>query len=455
MDKYNEFIQQKINMGSDSGFEPLFMPDSLFDFQKYLTEWAIRKGRAAIFSDCGTGKTIMQLVWAKNVYLKTKKPVLILTPLAVSAQTIKEGAKFGIDCTRSKTGKIESDIVITNYERLQYFTPDKFSGVVCDESSILKSFAGARRSEITAFMRKTPYRLLTTATAAPNDYIELGTSSEALGNIGFVDMLSRFFKNDNNNCSIKRMFGEIPKWRLKHHAEIPFWRWVTSWAMACRKPSDLGFEDGEFILKPLKINDVLVKTEKIPEGFLFNIPASTLPEQREEKRRTIKDRCDYVLEILEEKKEQSILWCQLNDEGDYLEDVVPESVQISGSDSDDKKEEAFLGFASGQIRRLITKPKIGAWGLNFQNCNHIVMFPSHSYEQYYQSIRRCWRFGQKNPVTVDIVLTEGERKILLNLKRKAVAADTMFENLIGEMNNSVVINKIKRDLKKEELPAWL
>jgi hypothetical protein len=453
--EYKDYLQNKNNLGADTGFEPVWIPDFLFDFQKALVEWAIRKGRAALFEDCGLGKTPQQLVWAENVARKTNKPVLILAPLAVSAQTVHEGEKFDIECIRSNDGKITGKIIITNYERLHYFNCNDFSGVVCDESSILKNFDGSFKAQITEFMRKVSYRLLATATAAPNDYIELGTSSEALGYLGFLDMLNRYFKNDNNNIGLRRMFGEAPKWRFKGHSQLPFWRWVTSWARACRKPSDLGFKDDKFILPKLIEIENLVEAEVIPDGCLFHFPASTLPEQREEKKRTIKERCNTVLEKVSGEKRQSLVWCQLNDEGNYLENIIPDSVQISGSDSDDKKERVFMEFANGNIKNLITKPKIGAWGMNWQNCNHIVYFPSHSYEQYYQAVRRCWRFGQKNDVTVDIVMTEGERKIMKNLQRKNESAMKMFNNLVLEMNNSVKHTSNIHYTKQEVLPQWL
>lgn len=452
---YTQFLELKQQRGVDCGFEPVWVPDFLFDFQKSLTEWAIKKGRGALFEDCGLGKTPQQLVWAENVARKTNKPILILAPLAVSAQTTREADKFGIECYRSMDGKIKSRIVITNYEKLCHFNYNDFSGVVCDESSILKSFDGARKTEITEFMRRVPYRLLCTATAAPNDYIELGTSSEAIGYLGFMDMLNRFFKNDNNNSGLRRMFGETPKWRLKGHAETPFWRWVTSWARACRQPSDLGFDNAKFKLPPLNEVENLVNAETLPDGCFLPMHAATLPEQREEKRRTIKERCERVSEIISKNGKQTVVWCQLNDEGDFLEEIIPDSVQISGSDNDDKKEKVFLDFANGSIKTLITKPKIGAWGMNWQNCCHVVYFPSHSYEQYYQAVRRCWRFGQKSPVTVDIVLTEGERKIMRNLQRKNIAAMKMFDNLVLEMNHSIKIQKVNDFIEREKIPSWL
>lgn len=452
---YKDFLINRSQFNSNQGFEPIYIPDFLFDFQKHITEWAIRKGRSAILEDCGLGKTIQQLVWAKNVYLKTKKPVLILAPLAVSSQTVKESEKFGIECVKSVTGKVTGEITITNYEKLHMFNSSDYSGVVCDESSILKSFNGSRKSEITNFMKKIPFRLLSTATAAPNDYIELGTSSEALGYMGFIDMLNMFFKNDNSNTTLRRMYGEVPKWRLKGHAGTPFWRWVTSWAIACRMPSDLGFSDNEFILPKLIENEIVVNAETLPDGYFLPIHANTLPEQREEKKRTIKERCERVLELIDGRDDQCVVWCQLNDEANYLKKNIPDSVEISGKDSDDKKERSFMEFAEGNIKNLITKPKIGAWGMNWQNCSHTITFPSHSYEQYYQSIRRFWRFGQKKEVEVDIVMTEGERKVVRNLYRKNTNAIKMFKSLVCEMSNSTPIKLNNIFNEKMEVPEWM
>lgn len=453
--EYPDFIHQKTHEGASSGFEPMFIPEILFDFQESLTTWAIEKGRAAIFADCGLGKTGMQLVWAENIRLKTNKPVLVATPLAVSAQTVREGEKFGIEVRRSNDGTAHNGINVTNYEKLHLFNPNDFAGMVCDESSILKSFDGKRKQEITGFMRKIPYRLLCTATAAPNDYIELGTSSEALGYLGHMDMLNRFFKNDQNNSATRRMYGEAPKWRFKGHAETPFWRWVTSWARAVRKPSDLGFNDEQFNLPPLIENEHPVDTEYVAEGFLFAMPAVTLKDQREERKNTIQERCEKVTEMVKNTGKPALVWCHMNEEGDTLERMIPDAIQVSGKDSDDKKERSFLEFIDGNARVLVTKPKIGAWGLNFQHCNHVVYFPSHSYEQYYQSVRRCWRFGQKSPVTVDIVMTEGERAVLSNLQKKSDKAGIMFENLVNEMNRSIAIQGGRQFNQPEKVPAWL
>ena len=452
---YADFIARKTQGGADSGFEPVWLPNFLFDFQRELVEWAVRKGRAAIFADCGLGKTPMGLVWASNVARKTGRPVLYLTPIAVAAQTVREAQKFGIDAIQSKDGASAGHIVVANYERLHYFSADDFAGVVCDESSILKSFAGKRRGEITAFMRKVPYRLLQTATAAPNDYIELGTSSEALGYLGHMDMLNRFFKNDLNNSAQGRMRGEVIKWRLKGHAETPFWQWVCSWARAVRRPSDLGFDDTRFALPKLHENEHLVQAQSLPDGMLFALPAVGLKEQREERRRTVEERCAMVAELVNSTGQPALVWCHLNDEGDALENAIPDAVQVSGSDSDDRKEERLEAFAEGRARVLITKPKIGAWGLNFQHCNHVTFFPSHSFEQYYQAVRRCWRFGQKRPVTVDIVTTEGERGVMRNLQRKAEQADAMFSRLVLEMNSARGIERINEHTNRMMVPSWV
>lgn len=452
--KYSDFIEKKTQSKRPSGKPAIFYPDQMFDFQRFITEWALRQGRAAIFGDCGLGKTIMFLTWAQNIVIQENKPVLVIAPLAVTRQIITEAEKFGIEAHRSRDGSVAGDITVTNYEKRHLFNFNEYVGVVCDESSCIKSNSSKTRIEITEFLRKIPYRLLCTATAAPNDYLELGTSSEALGYLGFQDMLGRFFKNDNNNTAMRRMYGEAPKWRFRGHAELPFWRWVCSWARAFRKPSDIGFSDDRFVLPPLIKKDHLVESRTLPPGMLFSVPASTLPEQREERKRTIKERCEKVAGLVDHEG-SSLIWCHYDKEADYLEKIIPGSVQISGRDSDDKKEDKFMGFVDGDIKKLITKPKIGAWGLNFQHCNHVVTFPSHSYEQLYQGIRRCWRFGQKNAVTVDTVFTEGERKVMDNVKRKENQADIMFSNLVEHMINAESIEKSNHQNINIEVPAWL
>jgi hypothetical protein len=319
-----------------------------------------------------------------------------------------------------------------------------------------------RRAEVTDFARKMSYRLLATATAAPNDYIELGTSSEALGYLGHMDMLGRFFINDQNN-SVRGMryrwsepgtFGRHPNWRFKGHAEDAFWRWVASWARAMRRPSDLGFSDDGFALPPLEHRTHVVTAASIPEGTLFDLPAIGIREERDELRRTIVERCETTAALVSHD-EPAVVWCHLNEEGDRLARLIPGAVQVSGSDSVDAKEEAFHAFSKGDIRVLVTKPRIGAFGLNWQHVAHMTFFPSHSYEQYYQAVRRSWRFGQKRPVLVDIVTTEGGRNALENLQRKADAADKMFDRLVLHMNDALHIERSTAAANPIEVPSWL
>ena len=465
MGKYEDFLGKKTQLGSYDGFEGKFWPAGLFDFQQSLVEWALLKGRGALFADTGLGKTLMQLTWAENIVRHENRPVLILTPLAVGSQTMREGEKFGIECAISRTGTPRPGINIANYEKLHLFNPHDFAGMVCDESAILKSFDGVRRQQITEFMRKMKYRLLCTATPSPNEYIELGTSSEALGYLGYMDMLARFFKNNQGNSIKPAIFrhkgakfdqlDESAKWRFKGHAEEPFWKWVCSWARAVRKPSDLGFDNGDFDLPPLIERQHMVDATTNPDGMLFALPAFGLQEQREERRRTLRERCEKAAELVNKSGQPFIVWCSLNDEGDLLEKLMPDAVQGSGRDEDDAKEAKFLAFIKGQSRGLITKEKIGAWGLNFQHCAHSVSFPTHSYEGYYQSIRRCWRFGQKRQVISDIVTTEGEKDVLANLQRKGVAADKMFSDLIRHMNGGVNVDRTMKFTNQEGIPSWL
>ncbi|MCC7510243.1 MAG: DEAD/DEAH box helicase [Planctomycetes bacterium] len=478
MNDYQSFLESKRQLGADAGFDPLFLPDFLFDFQRSLVEWAVRKGRAAIFADCGLGKTPMQLVWAQNVHKHTGKRVLILTPLAVGQQTVREAHKFGIDAEQSRDGKLDAPIVVTNYEKLHLFKPEDFGGVVCDESSILKNYSGQTRKQVTRFMAKLYYRLLCTATAAPNDYVELGTSSEALGELSHTEMLKRFFKylDDKGQKQEARQQAEAEKmqeagasyfqklayrvaqtigqWRLKHHAVQHFWRWVASWARACRKPSDLGFDDGAFNLPPLIERDHVVKAKRPAKGMLFDMPAFGLGAEREERKRTITERCELAAELVASER-SAVVWCQANAEGDMLEKMIPGAAQIAGKTPDERKIELYETFAAGELRVLVIKPKIGAWGLNWQHCNRVVTFASHSYEQYYQSVRRCWRFGQKRPVTVDVIATEGEIRVLANMRKKAAKADAMFAMLVQEMNSAMCVARPDNYTKKAEVPPWL
>lgn len=451
---YRAFLESKAQLGDDGGFAANWIPDFLFDFQASLVEWSLRKGRTALFEDCGLGKTPQQLVWAENVARHTNGRVLILTPLAVSAQTIREAEKFGIEATRSIDGGARR-ITVTNYERLHLFTAADFDGVVCDESSILKNFDGQRKEAITEFMRRVPYRLLCTATAAPNDYIEFGTHSEALGQLGYMDMLNRFFKNDQNSSHPNRHWAGGAKWRFRGHAERDFWRWMCSWARALRKPSDLGFDDGRFVLPDLLMRDHVVRAKSLGEGMIFQLPAVTLKEQRGERKRTLQERCARAADLVNGTGQAAVVWCYLNAEGDLLEQMIPDAVQVSGDDDDVEKEAKLTAFTEGRARVVVTKPILAGFGLNWQHCAHQTFFPSHSFEQFYQAIRRSWRFGQQREVVVDVITSEGEAGVMANLKRKADAMATAFERLVVVMNDELRIERSSEFQTTEEIPAWL
>lgn len=452
---YEQFLSNKSQLKGEGGFKPTTVPGHLFDFQVGLLDFSLRKGRSAIFADCGLGKTAIELAWAQNVFEKTGKPVLLLTPLAVGFQMISEAQKFGHEAHLSRHGEIVSPIVVTNYEQLDKFNWYDFGGVICDESSAIKSFDGVNRLRVTEFLRLHQYRLLATATAAPNDYIELGTSSEALGEMGHMDMLSKFFVNDNRSVSSRgrSMNGKAVDWRLKGHAEIPFWRWVVSWARAVRKPSDIGFDDGRFILPPLIEKTHIVEPHRAKEGSLFDLPAFGLREEREETRRTLYERCELAASILSQE-ETGVAWCHLNDESKTLTKMIKGAVEVSGSDSDGSKEEKLSAFTRGEIKYLVTKPKIGAWGLNWQHAHTMTYFPSHSYEQMYQSVRRMWRFGQNESVNLHIITTPGGESVLKNLQRKSCQAEEMFSKLVSEMNNALTICRSEFG-EEMEMPSWL
>lgn len=452
MSDYSEFLNRKTHLADAGGFDPVWLPGCLFPHQRHLTDWAVREGRAAVFADCGMGKTLVELVWAENVVRHTNRSVLLLAPLAVGPQIVREGERFGVDAVRSSDGRFDGTrVVVANYERLHHFDPARFAGLACDESSILKNADGKTRAAVNEFARQVPYRLLATATAAPNDYDELGTSSEALGRLGQRDMLTKFFRHETAKDNLG--WGRT-KWRLKGHAERDFWRWVCSWARACRKPSDLGFSDDGYDLPPLETTETVVKASTPRPGFLFDVPAVTLQEQQEEQRRTLAERCETVAEMLTHDR-PAVAWCHLNAEGDRLTKLIPGAVQVSGSDADERKEEVLAAFAAGQIRVLVTKPEICGFGLNWQHCSHMSFFPSHSFERFYQAVRRCWRFGQPRPVRVDMVTTDGQAGVLANLQRKAEQADAMFARLVELMSDGLSVAGGVEFTNTQRVPTWL
>lgn len=440
---YEKFLENKKHSIGNSGFDVNYLPEIAFDFQKFIIEKAIKKGRIAIFADTGLGKTLIQLSIAKNIINHTNKKVLILTPLAVAFQFILEAEKLGIDDIEySKDGKHTKKIVICNYERLHYFNENDFVGVILDESSILKNFDGKIKWAITSFCRKIPYRFLSTATPAPNDYIEFGTSSEVLGYFPYMDMLTKFFANNENNV---RPQDIGTKWYLKPHAKNEFFSWLNQWSISIKKPSDLGFLDDRYKLPNLIENKIFVKNEKnwVIDGqiMMFNGIAKTMSEVREEQKGTFKERCEKAVELTNNKT--SVYWCNFNDEGDLLAELDKDAIQLKGGMTIEKKEDILFNFANGNIKRIITKPKITSFGLNWQHCNHTVYFPTWSFEQYYQSIRRFWRFGQTNDVTVDLVLSDGQKRVLDTLLYKTNKA-IEFNKLIQSNINGLV------DLSKKE-----
>lgn len=441
---YNEFIESKRHTYNNYGFKTLWMPDNIFDFQKYVIDKSLQKGRIGVFLDTGLGKTRIALVFANNIVLKTNKRVLILTPLAVAFQFIKEAQEIGIDDIEySKEGKFTKKIVLCNYERLHYFNHQYFECVILDESSILKNFNGQIKTNITSFIRKVSYRVLTTATPSPNDFIELGTSSEALGYLGYMDMLSKFFKNNQNSIdSNNRNIGE--KFYLKPHAEKHFFEWVNSWSIMVKKPSDIGFSDEKYILPKLITNRYFVDStiNTLSNGQMTFIPiqAKSMTEIRNEQKETEQLRSEKAVELA--KNKTSVYWCNTNNESSILKSLDREAVEIIGSQTIEKKEEILKAFSDGEIKRIITKAKITGMGLNWQHCNHSVFFPTWSYEQYYQAIRRFWRFGQKQDVTIDIVLSKGQERVERALEEKTEKAQKLYENLVDCVHsNFSFINK--------------
>ena len=435
---YEEFLARKRHTIGEFGFEPDWFPEGAKPHQVHIIQKAVRKGRMGIFADTGLGKTLIQLGIAENIARKTNGRILILTPLAVSFQFLADAEKFGIDdIEHSKDGSFSKKIVVCNYERMHYFDPNDFECVMLDESSILKNFKGATRDQIIAFIKRVKYRFLSTATPSPNDFIELGNSSEALGHMGYMDMLSKFFRsNQGSSDSNAQNVGD--KFYLKPHAEDDFFAWVNQWSVMVKKPSDLGFSDEGYDLPPLHTQKHMVHNTQQwcidGQESLFAMPAKTISEVREEQKLTISERCEKAVDLASGKT--SVYWCNLNEEGDVLSKLDPDAAQILGGMSIDKKEELLVAFSQGEIQRLITKPKMTSMGLNWQHCNHTVYFPTYSYEQFYQSIRRFWRFGQDRPVTCDMVISDGQERVIEALEQKTKKAIELYENLVANANRS-------------------
>jgi DNA modification methylase len=436
--EYSAFLETKTRVNVPTGLIeiPAISP-MLYDFQADLVRWALRRGRAALFCDCGLGKTPMQLEWARHI----PGNVLILAPLAVSMQTVAEGRKFGVDVKYCRDqADVLPGVTITNYEMLDHFDPSFFTGIVLDESSILKSFTGKIRNSIIDSFADTPFRLACTATPAPNDFMELGNHSEFLGVMNRSEMLAMYFIHDG---------GETAKWRLKGHAEEPFWQWICSWAMNVRRPSDLGYSDDLFVLPPMEIHSHIVKVNEAPDGFLFPVEALTLSERQMERRATTDIRAQTCADLVATKPdEQWLIWCNLNDESAQLKAMIPGAVEVKGSDSIEHKEKSLLGFATGEVRILVSKPKIAGMGLNYQGCHNMAFVGlSDSYEQFYQAARRCWRFGQKSSVDVHVITAETEGAVVRNIQRKEADAMRMADNMLKHMKGIEMENLKPQETK--------
>lgn len=443
--QYSDFIASKRILDIPSGFG---VPQGdlnpmLFDFQKYLTQWALKRGKAAIFADCGLGKTPVQLEWASHVCRHTGRDVLIVAPLAVSKQTRREGEKFGHTVHICRTqSDVKPGINICNYEMLQHFEASAFGGIVLDESSILKGLYGKFRKSVTDFAAQIPFRLACTATPAPNDIDEIVNHAEFLGIMSIKEVLALFFTQD--------FTATAHKWKFKGHARKDFWMWLASWARALRMPEDLGFDNNGFILPPLNIEQHVVESNPFERGMLFSVEAVGLNEQRESRRATLDERVKVVADLVNRSNEQWIVWCDLNIESEGARKTIHGAVEVKGSDSSDHKEVAMMGFAAGEIKCLVTKPSICGWGMNFQSCHNIAFLGiSNSFEMWYQAVRRCWRYGQKQPVNVHVVISDMDGNVVRNLKRKEREASELFTQIIANMRDFQMMQAKREEAEYE------
>lgn len=433
---YSEFLEKKSIKHESHGFDSFTFNDKLFDFQKAIVKWALKKGRAAIFADTGLGKTFMQCEWAHQVSLHTDSKILIVAPLCVAKQTVEEADKFGI---KIKYCRQQSDateyIHITNYEMLDKFDATQFEGVVLDESSILKHQDSKTRRKIIDMFQSVPFRLSCTATPSPNDFMEFGGQSEFLGIMSSVEMLATYFIHDG---------GETSKWRLKGHGKTKFFEWLSTWAVLIRKPSDIGFSNEGYDLPPLNIVEHVIKSGIVMDGELFSKAAESLQERRTAQRKTINLRVDKAAEIANRSNDSFVVWCALNEESEKLTNRIINAEQVTGSDSIDQKESTLLDFSHSRLRAIVTKPSIAGFGLNWQHCNNMIFANmSDSFEDFYQAVRRCYRFGQTKPVTVHLITTDIEANIKANIEKKQKQHDELSEIMVSQM----------RDFMKKEISA--
>jgi DNA modification methylase len=419
--EYTEFLRTKQVCYESTGFEVAEndIHPALFDFQNDIVRWALKKGKSALFAGTGLGKSLMQLEWANHVHIHEERPILILAPLAVASQTVKEGAKFGIESTLCRSQQdVINGINITNYDMLHHFNASEFVGIVLDESSILKSFTGKFRTQIIESFANTPYKLACTATPAPNDHIELTNHSDFIGAMTGSEMLSMFFVHDSDG---------IGNWRLKGHSVDAFWEWMASWAVMLTKPSDLGYENRGFDLLPLTISQITVDKT----GYRVK-EAQTLTERRNARRNSLDKRVEAAVDLMNEHGGKWILWCDLNDESDALTKAIDGAVEIRGSHDRAYKTEKMTAFANGEIDILVSKPSICGFGMNFQVCHNMAFVGvSDSFEKYYQAVRRCWRFGQTEPVNVYVITSEAEGAVVKNINRKEKDFKAMQQGMIS------------------------
>lgn len=458
---YNEFLKNKVKVDKPTGLSNVpQLNDMLFDFQKDIVSWALKRGRAAIFAGTGLGKSFQELSWANEVAKETKKKVLILTPLAVAAQMKREANKFGIECEHvSNCSESDCNILISNYQKIDHFDLSKFSGIVLDESSILKNQSGHYRTKLIQSTKEIPFRLAATATPSPNDYMELGNHAEFCGIMSYTDMLSTFFVHDA---------AKTQDWRLKGHAESEFWKWMASWSVMLQNPKDIGYDGSKYELPKLHKIQHTVGVEykaNVDTGLLFPLEAQSMGERLKARRATIEDRVNKAVEIVNQKQDVPwVIWCNLNDESAMLANRIPDAVEIVGSMSEEKKEQILEDFATGKIRILVSKPSLTGFGMNWQHCSNTVFVGlNDSFEQIYQAIRRFWRFGQKNEVYAHFIASEIEGAVVQNIKRKEDQCDHMMRQMVTHMADltTATIKGAARDtlqyqpLDKMEMPSWI
>ena len=436
---YQDFIKNKNREIYSGGIDVEKIHPILFDFQQDIVKWALKKGKACIFADCGLGKTFMQLEWVRHLGGTS----IIIAPLAVNYQTKMEGKRIGVDVNICETqSDVKPGINIINYEKIHKIKIENFDSVVLDESSILKSYTGKYRNELIERTRDIKYKLACTATPAPNDYMELGNHAEFMDVMTRTEMLSMFFIHDS---------GQTQKWRLKGHAQDEFWKWITEWAVMIRKPSDIGYKDNDFILPEIEVHEHIIKINKKFDGYLFVQIAQTLQERQQARKQSIDERVKKAGEIINGSDEPWLIWCNLNEESEKLNKTIKDSIEIKGSDKHEHKEKSMIGFSIGKIKRLVTKPKIAGFGMNWQHCSNMMFVGlSDSYEQYYQAVRRCWRFGQKKKVNAHIIIADTEGSVIKNIKRKEKDAMNMAEKMTRNMSE-LSTQKIHTHKKEPEL----